>query len=349
MPRTKITLAAPRVKTSSFPRERFGQLVGWGFSFALLAAFCAVAIVGESSKTQPFTWENKSANWKLPPSIQIYEGAAIAESGGPIKAWYADIDYNDLGLQARPFLSDDKLGREPVSQMARKQNAYVAINGGYFDMRSVPARTFSLVLQENRVLVPNIARVTRPGRKYDVTRSAFGIRNDRTFDVAWIANVKTDRGDMVFRYDEPTRNTFTNVATPPTSSSPQGAKAWDVQNAIGAGPTLISDGKIVDTFENEVFFGSGFTANDPYPRAAVGYTARNHLILFATDGKQAEHSVGMNLKRLSEELQKIGCVEAMNLDGGGSETLVVSGAAINHPSDGRERNVSSMLAVMPSK
>ncbi len=340
--------AAPRRKTANFADILANRFFGWGFSLSLLVGLCAIAVVGETSKAQPFVWENKSANFKLPPSILVYEGGAVAESGEPIKAWYADIDYNDLGLRARPFLSDNVLGREPVSAMARRQNAIVAINGGYFDMGSVPARTFSLVLQDNRVLVGNIARVTRPGRRYDVTRSAFGIRDNRTFDVAWIANVKTETSDAIFRYNEPTPNTLTTVAAPPSATFPNGAKVWNVQNAIGAGPTLISDNRIIDTFENEVFFGSGFTNNDPYPRAAVGYTARHHLILFATDGKQIGHSVGMNLKRLSDELQKIGCVEAMNLDGGGSETLVVNGNAINHPSDGRERNVTSMLAIVPS-
>ena len=339
-----------REMTATFARFRPSRkLLGWGFSLGFLALLCAVAVVGETSKAQPFVWTDKSAAFKLPPSIRIWEGVAMADSGEPIRAWYADVDYNDLGLQARPYLSQDLKGREPVSQMARRQNAFVAINGGYFDMQSVPSRTFSLVLQDNRVLVPNIARVTRPGRKYDVTRSALGIRDDRTFDVAWIAQTKDDKGQTaIYRYDAPTPNTMTTPAAPPTTTFPTGAKVWDVQNAIGAGPTLISNNQIVDSFENEVFFGSGFTGGDPYPRAAIGYTARNHLILFATDGKQPTHSVGMTLRRLSDELQKIGCVEAMNLDGGGSETLVVNGVAINHPSDGQERNVSSMLAIVPS-
>lgn len=350
-PQTVVPQITPQktCKTALVRIRPHHKLLGWSFSLGFLAILCAVAVVGETSKAQPFVWEDKSAAFKLPPSIHIWEGVAMADSGEPIRAWYADVDYNDLSLQARPYLSSGAKGREPVSQMARRQNALVAINGGYFDMQSVPSRTFSLVLQDNRVLVPNIARVTRPGRKYDVTRSAFGIRDDRTFDVAWIAQIKDDKGQTaIYRYDAPTPNTILTPAAPPSATLPTGAKIWNVQNAIGAGPTLVSNNQVVDTFENEVFFGSGFTNNDPYPRAAIGYTSRNHLILFATDGKQPAHSVGMSLRRLSDELQKIGCVEAMNLDGGGSETLVINGTAINHPSDGQERNVSSMLAIVPS-
>ena len=347
-PQIGIARQPARVDEKSSGRFFEKGIFSWILALGFLTALCAVALLGQTSKSQPFVWTDKTDAFRLPPSIRLYEGVAMAEGGEPIRAWYADINYNDLGLQARPYLSSVTLGREPVSQMARKAGAFVAINGGYFDMGSVPARTFSLVLQDERVLVPNIARVTRPGRKYDVTRSAFGIRDDRTFDVAWVAEIADDKGDkQLFRFDAPTPNTIAAPAAPSTNIFPAGAKVWDVQNAIGAGPTLISDGKIVDTFENEVFFGSGFTDKDNYPRSAVGYTKRNHLILFATDGKQAEHSIGLTLRRLSEELQTLGCVEAMNLDGGGSETLVVNGAAINHPSDGRERNVTSMLAIVP--
>jgi exopolysaccharide biosynthesis protein len=86
----------------------------------------------------------------------------------------------------------------------------------------------------------------------------------------------------------------------------------------------------------------------PYPRAAIGYTRDNHLILFATDGKQPFISMGLTLARLAEEMKKLGCVEAMNLDGGGSETLVLDGRAINHPSDGRERRITSIFAIVPA-
>ena len=233
--------------------------------------------------------------------------------------------------------------------MARKAGAYVAINGGYFDMSSKPARTYSLVMNDGRVLVPNIAQVSRPGRRYGVTRSAFGIRANRTFDVAWVAHLKDAAGnDTLYAYDEPVPHTVAVVAPEPSTVAPRGARLWDAFDAIGGGPTLISNGQIVDTYENEIFFSSGFPNDMPYPRAAIGYTRDNHLILFATDGKQPFISMGLTLARLAEEMKRLGCVEAMNLDGGGSETLVLDDRAINHPSDGQERAVTSILAIVPA-
>jgi hypothetical protein len=139
-----------------------------------------------------------------------------------------------------------------------------------------------------------------------VTRSAFGIRRDRTADVAWIAHVADASGQTnLYAYDEPVRNTTTFVASAPSALAPRGARLWDAVDAIGGGPVLIQDGQIVDTYENEVFFGAGFPNAMPYPRAAIGYTRDNHLILFATDGKQPFISMGLTLARLAEELKRM--------------------------------------------
>jgi hypothetical protein len=309
-------------------------------------------------------------NFALPSSIKVYEGSAVLEGGYPIKAWCADIDYSDKSLLARPFLSQAATGRELASAMAQKVGAYVAINGGYFDMAGSPARTFSLVKNSGQGLVPNITRVLRAGKPYYVTRSALGIRPNRTFDIAWIAHI----GNDIYTFPAPIPNTVLAPAPLPSPAFPAGGSAWaNVSDAIGGGPTLISQGQIRNTYEEEVFFGSGFSSDLPYPRAAVGYTRNNHLILFVVDGKQPLHSVGMTLPQVAEELRKLGCVEAMNLDGGGSATLVVNGLVINTPSDvfavpvtapdavvenaasilplavrGKERPVTSILAIIPA-
>ncbi|HVF84680.1 MAG TPA: hypothetical protein VM821_01760, partial [Abditibacteriaceae bacterium] len=96
MPKTR----APHKETarSTTPRWRPNRkTLSWGFSLGFLASLCAIAIIGETSKVQPFVWTDKTSAFSLPPSIRIYEGAATAENGEPIKAWYADVDYNDLG------------------------------------------------------------------------------------------------------------------------------------------------------------------------------------------------------------------------------------------------------------
>ncbi|MBV9469815.1 MAG: hypothetical protein JOZ57_11285, partial [Abitibacteriaceae bacterium] len=185
----------------------------------------------------PLVWTQIAMN--LPPSIKVYAGTSPYQ-GAPVRAWHIDIDYNDTTLRAQPWLSKSAAGREVGSAMARQLNAVVAINGGYFDMQSVPARTFSLVMHDGKVLVPNVAVVKRPnlGHVYPVTRSAFGIRADRSFDVAWVAQ----QGDTLWIYPKPVAHSVTTVAPAPTRDYPPGGHAWDAVDAIGGGPTLISDG-----------------------------------------------------------------------------------------------------------
>lgn len=287
---------------------------------------------------QPLVWNSVRMN--LPSSIKVF--ADKSDSPTSPRAWYVDIDYNDKSLQAETWLSRHPSGRETTSAMAQKLGALVAINGGYFDMVGNPARTFSLVLRGGKVLVPNIPIVNRsnPPRSYPVTRSAFGIRANRSFDVAWVAS----QGGTLWTYPSPVAHTLSTAAPAPTRDFPAGGRVWDAVDAIGAGPTLISDGVIQDTYENEVFFGSGFTNEEPYPRAAIGYTKNKHLILFTTDGRRS--GTGLSLNQLAREMQRLGCVEAMNLDGGGSETLVVNGKCLNQ-SPLFERPVTSMLAIVP--
>jgi exopolysaccharide biosynthesis protein len=46
-------------------------------------------------------------------------------------------------------------------------------------------------------------------------------------------------------------------------------------------------------------------------------------------------------------MRDLGAVDALNLDGGGSSTMVVQGEVVNRPSDGRERSISSAILILP--
>ncbi|MFH0795047.1 MAG: phosphodiester glycosidase family protein, partial [bacterium] len=68
------------------------------------------------------------------------------------------------------------------------------------------------------------------------------------------------------------------------------------------------------------------------------------------DGRQPLASIGTNLYDLADYLLSLGAWEAMNLDGGGSTTMWVSGQVVNRPSDaGGPRTVSSGLLVVSSQ
>jgi exopolysaccharide biosynthesis protein len=84
-----------------------------------------------------------------------------------------------------------------------------------------------------------------------------------------------------------------------------------------------------------------------HPRSAVGISRDSStLILFAVDGR-SENSGGMTLRELAAHMRALGAWDAMNFDGGGSTTLVIDGAVVNHPSDPTgERAVGNALLVL---
>ena len=59
-------------------------------------------------------------------------------------------------------------------------------------------------------------------------------------------------------------------------------------------------------------------------------TKDNHLIMLTADGRE-ETSVGLTLIELANLMKDFGCVDAMNLDGGGSTVMYVDGKVVNKP------------------
>lgn len=98
------------------------------------------------------------------------------------------------------------------------------------------------------------------------------------------------------------------------------------RTALGGGPTLVHEGKPWH-WSNLMPFR--------HPRSAFGWN-QDYFFLVEVDGRQVA-STGMTFEELADYLVRLGCEEAVNLDGGGSATLWVDGKVVNHPSQGRER------------
>jgi exopolysaccharide biosynthesis protein len=120
--------------------------------------------------------------------------------------------------------------------------------------------------------------------------------------------------------------------------------------AVGGRPVLVRDSAIageVDTFGSKSF-------RERNPRTAAGI-ARNgkQLILVTVDGREYQNA-GMTLREMAQLMLALGARDAINLDGGGSTTMVVAEPAasdslriVNHPSDKEgERTVGDALAIV---
>lgn len=110
--------------------------------------------------------------------------------------------------------------------------------------------------------------------------------------------------------------------------------------AVGGSEALVRSGALIATDDVEL-----------HPRTAVGIDRdTGHVLLMVVDGR-SESSSGATMVELGSLMLEAGAEAALNLDGGGSSTLVardVSGelAVRNAPSDGRQRPVPNGLVVL---
>lgn len=117
-------------------------------------------------------------------------------------------------------------------------------------------------------------------------------------------------------------------------------KQHRLKEALGARPLLVENGELLP--QDSTSFSTVH-----HPRTALGIQGKNILYLVAVDGRQPEISNGISLTDLSQLMGWIGADDAVNLDGGGSTTMVVwdqhekAYKVLNSPSDKELRPVAN--------
>ena len=112
----------------------------------------------------------------------------------------------------------------------------------------------------------------------------------------------------------------------------------DVVEAVSGGPMLIKDGNLFVDLKDENF-RKAWTGSQIRARTAIGVTADNHLLMCTVEGPHT-------LWDVAKFLQKMGAVDAMNLDGGGSTTMVVHGSTVTRNANASQRRVASSIVVI---
>lgn len=138
-----------------------------------------------------------------------------------------------------------------------------------------------------------------------------------------------------------------SVALKPVDRGP--SNPWkEAEDILGAGPKLVTAGKVDITAKRERMLAT--FATDRHPRTAIATLGDGHVLLLVVDGRQPALSIGMSLDELARFLVELGAVEAINMDGGGSTTMVVQGSIVNRPSElTGERPVSDAILVTEVK
>jgi hypothetical protein len=122
---------------------------------------------------------------------------------------------------------------------------------------------------------------------------------------------------------------------------------------VNGGPELVRDGHphatpradgMVRPGDPSFYYGWAAKRN---PRTIAGVDDRGRILLATIDGRGVE-SLGLSIAESAEVADALGMRDAVNLDGGGSTTMVVGGLVVNKPSDAAgERPVGDAILVLP--
>ena len=106
------------------------------------------------------------------------------------------------------------------------------------------------------------------------------------------------------------------------------------------GPWLISEGKIN---EKEATEGCGYYEQNE-PLTGLGMVEPYHYIAIVLKGRPKDKYTGAHLSWLAEKMLEYGCTEALNLDGGGTATMMFNGKVVMCGiGDGHLRSMGSMI------
>ncbi len=277
----------------------------------------------------------------LPRSVQVY-GTKEPVDSAPFKAYYVIADLKDRNLV---FTTDTTQDRRftPTQFFERNEKPLLVVNGTFFSFQT--NRNLNTVIRKGKLLSANLQAI--PGRGKDSLTyrhpfaSAIGISKGRKADVAWLLTDSASK--QVFASQRAISPLQDSVPAHTaayyryvTRAVSHGASAtlfqkWKMQTAIGGGPVLLQSGAIQINNNEELKF-TGKAIYDKHPRTAMGYTADDKLVILVIEGRNKE-AAGATLVQTAQILRDLGCVEALNLDGGGSSCLLVNGKETIQPSD----------------
>lgn len=159
-----------------------------------------------------------------------------------------------------------------------------------------------------------------------------------------VLSVGRDRLRQVLPHARPAAPVSVDTKVVPLLPDPD--REWDrAEDIVGGGPLLLRQGTRLEEPARESISEVFFLAR--HPRTAVGVRADGTLLLVTVDGRRPAESVGMSLPELTDLMLELGCVSALNLDGGGSTTMVVDGRVVNSPSGLSPRRNADAILLFP--
>ncbi len=119
-----------------------------------------------------------------------------------------------------------------------------------------------------------------------------------------------------------------------------------IRTLVGGWGRLLEDGRLVaDSVDRREGTPPAFSVTR-HPRTGVGFSRDSSTLYLVTVDGRSESSNGMSLEEFARLFQQLGAYQAVNLDGGGSTTMVIRDSVVNRPSDPEgERTVGNAVVV----
>lgn len=277
----------------------------------------------------------------------LHDGRAIA--GGDRASYFTKrlpngsdahvivVDMRHGDWELKPAVSEPRT--TPTSVQAIAAGASAAVNAGYFNLKGGGDSTSYITLDGKIVADPSKNTVLMGNPKLQPFIARILNRSEVRF-------MRDAAGKQVIR------------VTRHTTPLPHGMK---LEHAIQAGPQLLPTQQAID----EAFIRTNHDGTDtdsisslkPAARTAFGVSADGHAIIVCVAGKgQDPESTGITLEELASLMRNLGCVQAINFDGGASTTMYVhfpngteAGERAAVCGKNPETLVKSVLLVMPKK
>ena len=298
-------------------------------------------------------WEKQA--YDAAKGVEIYKTTSKI-NGRNLNAWYAIADPSEVDFRVLNTPTG-KANTKTVSYQAENADGdcLVLINGGVFGNYHIGVIHVDGQPQEwvdfvyDKYWNPN-----GDGTSWYITRPIVGVDKSGKAAAYWTASPSVG---TYYHYDRPLPTVPGEAAYPAaTATYPVESINWTPYNALSTGPMVLFNGKCCVNHEKAAS-GAYMTnyecwALDIYEgnpdRTAVGVTEDGKIVLFICDGR-IDQSKGATLEEVAMIMKSVGCVHAMNLDGGGSTGMWVKGSGMINYKDGSWRSVKSTLGFFTKK
>ena len=306
----------------------------------------------EAQPEEPIlVWEKQT--YAEADGVEIYKTTSQL-NGRNFNAWYAIADPAKVDFRV---LYPETVGSKKTvaSQAEAAGDCLTLINGAIYGNYNI-----GVIITEGKMTQQWHGEIegcywASNSQLYQITRPVIGVDKDGKAGAYWVG---VPQQGTFYYYDRPQPNVVGQAKYDKvTTSTPAPAVTWNPHYAISCGPMVLYDGKVCadNTMVDDTHYYTNFECWDEsgvysaHPdRTAAGVTADGKIILFICDGR-IDASQGAYIKELGPIMKSLGCVHAMNLDGGGSTGMWVKGSGMINYKDGSWRAVKSTLGFFTKK